>query len=249
MSTTPRLTFIGLYNYDKTLFNQLTLPTGVDKTTAIITFLRVYGECPVLYSDPDFIKSMLGIWSVQNEEPIARIYRALTEEYNPLHNFDRHEEYSDSESSSETASYTGSETTDYTGSETTAYTGSDATSESESSTSSETDEATISAFNNAGYQPDNKNQRDGEIGRESSRDYERDLLDTHDRNLADTHTRNLADSRSGNRRFTHVGHLYGNIGVTKSQEMAIDEVELRMKYDIYGVIADMLHRDFCLYLY
>ena len=233
MSTTPRLTFIGLYNYDNTIFNQLTLPTGVDKTTAIITFLRVYGECPVLYSDPDFIKSMLGIWSVQNEEPIARIYRALSEEYNPLHNFDRHEEYSDSESSSETASYTGSETT--------AYTGSDATSESESSTSSETDEATISAFNNAGYQPDNKNQRDGEIGRESSRDYERDLLDTH--------ARNLADSRSGNRRFTHTGHLYGNIGVTKSQEMAIDEVELRMKYDIYGVVADMLHRDFCLYLY
>ena len=233
MSTTPRLTFIGLYNYDKTIFNQLTLPTGVDKTTAIITFLRVYGECPALYSDPDFIKSMLGIWSVQNEEPIARIYRALSEEYNPLHNFDRHEEYSDSESSSETASYTGSETT--------AYTGSDATSESESSTSSETDEATISAYNANTYQPDNKNQHDGEIGRESSRDYERDLLDTH--------ARNLADSRSGNRHFTHTGHLYGNIGVTKSQEMAIDEVELRMKYDIYGVIADMLHRDFCLYLY
>lgn len=233
MSTTPRLTFIGLYNYDNTIFNQLTLPTGVDKTTAIITFLRVYGECPVLYSDPDFIKSMLGIWSVQNEEPIARIYRALSEEYNPLHNFDRHEEYSDSESSSETASYTGSETT--------AYTGSDAASESESSTSSETDENTISAYNANTYQPDNKQQRDGEIGRESTREYERDLLDTH--------SRNLADSRSGNRRFTHTGHLYGNIGVTKSQEMAIDEVELRMKYDIYGVIADMLHRDFCLYLY
>lgn len=233
MSTTPRLTFIGLYTYDSTLFDTLTLPAGIDKMTAVVTFLRTYGECPVLYSDPDFIKTMMTYWSVQNQEPIARIHLALSEEYNPLHNFDRHEEYSDYESSSETASYTGSETT--------AYTGSDAMSESESSTNSETDENTISASNSSGYQPDNKQQKDGEIGRESSRDYERDLLDTH--------ARNLSDSRSGNRRFTHVGHLYGNIGVTKSQEMAIDEVELRMKYDIYGVIADMLHRDFCLYLY
>lgn len=285
MSTTPRITFIGLYNYDSTLFQNLTLPAGVDKTTAIITFLRTYGECPTLYTDPDFIKTMLGIWSVQNEEPIARIYRALTEEYNPLHNFDRHEEYSDSETSSETAShtgsettsysgsettaYTGSETTEYAGSETTAYTGSDVSSEqfSESSTTSETTENTISAFNASTYQPDNKQERSSEVEteRENDRNYERDLLDTinrdledtHTRNLSDTHTRNLSDTltrnlsdgKNGNRLLKHVGHLYGNIGVTKSQEMAIDEVELRMKYDIYGVIADMLHRDFCLYLY
>lgn len=277
MSTTPRLTFIGLYNYDSTLFNTLTLPAGIDKMTAVITFLRTYGECPVLYSDPNFIKTMLTYWSVQNQEPIARIYRALSEEYNPLHNFDRHEEYTDTEDTDRTLNMTGTDSTAYTGTNTITQTGTDTLSQTgtntvkddsertidEDTNTDTTTENTVSAYNSSTYQPDTNQTVDGSIThdmtdvldatqlltRNLTDQQTKNLTDLETRNLSDTETKNLQDQETTERELNHTGHLYGNIGVTKSQEMAIDEVELRMKYNIYGVIADMLHRDFCLYLY
>lgn len=95
MSTFQRLTLIGLYNYDNTLFDQLTLPTGYDKPTFVDTFLLEHGEKCVLYTDPDFMKFAIGAvgkkWSLELKE----IYKALTAEYNPIYNYDRYEEFKD----------------------------------------------------------------------------------------------------------------------------------------------------------
>ena len=289
MSTTPRMTFIGMFNYDNHLFDNLTLPTGVDKDTSVLTFLMQYGECPVLYTDVDFVKAALRVWSLKNEEPISRIFTALSAEYNPIHNFDRYEETSDSEQSSETTDYTGSETDGHTGSETTGYTGSEtdghsgsevisytgsettesSMSESTSETTSETQENQVSAFNASTYQPSTKTTTNADSEREMERGQEdthtrnltdthtlnltdthtRNLTDTHTQNLTDTHTRNLKDVNKGNRESEHWGHLYGNIGVTRTQEMIRDEIDLRETYSIYEIVANMLYRDFCLYTY
>lgn len=48
---------------------------------------------------------------------------------------------------------------------------------------------------------------------------------------------------------TATNHLYGNIGVTKSQEMAEDEVNLRTKYDLYEIIAKMFEKKFLIQVY
>ena len=58
-----KLTMIGLYNYDQTLFDNLTLPTGIDKDLAVETILTRSGEFEVLYSSLDFNKFLIVIKS------------------------------------------------------------------------------------------------------------------------------------------------------------------------------------------
>lgn len=267
------MTFIGMFEYDSHLFDNLSLPDDIDKDTSVLTFLLQYGECPSLYTDVDFVKAALRLWSLKNADPISRIYEAITAEYNPIHNFDRYEEVSETTDTSETTDYTGSETTGYTGSETTSYTGSETTdytgsettdytgSETTSESVSESTENLVSAFNASTYQPDNKSESERETNTEHERDLTdthkrnlkdlltRSLTDTHNRNLTDSHNRNLKDSAKGKRDFEHYGHLYGNIGLTTSQQMILAEIDLRENYSIYEIVAAMLYRDFCLYYY
>lgn len=241
MSHIPRMTFIGAYGYDPNLFDNLTFPAGVSKDLAINTFLMRFGECPMLYTDLRFQKTAFAVWSDKWADGIARMLLALESEYNPIHNFDRYEDYSESELTSETTDYTGSETAAYTGSETVDYTGSQTVTESESDTT----ENEVSAYNESTYQQDKKTTGD----RETETETERDMTDTHTRALNDSRTRALRDATAGNKSTNHVGHLYGNIGLTTSQQMILAEIDMRGKYNIYDIIAELLRGEFCLYYY
>ena len=99
MSTMQRMTLIGLYNYENTferdLFRNLSLPAGFDKPTFINSLLLEHGEKCVLYTDPDFFVSAIGMWSAKHSLELSRIYEALVAEYNPIYNYDRYEESSD----------------------------------------------------------------------------------------------------------------------------------------------------------
>ena len=189
MSHIPRITFIGAYNYDPHLFDSLTFPAGVSKDLAVNTFLMRFGECPMLYTDLRFQKTAFAVWSDKWADGIARMLLALESEYNPIHNFDRYEDYSESELTSETTDYTGSETAAYTGSETTAYTGSETTDYTGSETTDYTGSQTVtesesdttvnevSAYNESTYQPDKQSVSE----RETETETERDMTDTHTR--------------------------------------------------------------------
>ena len=95
MSTMQRLTLIGMYNYDNTLFDNVTLPDGYDKELFINALLLEHGEKPVLYPDVDFMKFSLGIISHKWEYELKRLYEALTAEYDPVSNYDRYEKGKD----------------------------------------------------------------------------------------------------------------------------------------------------------
>lgn len=193
MSHTPKLTLIGLYNYDDSLFEKMLLPVGVDKEIAVKTILLSYGEAPLTYPDLEFMKDAIGIWSDKNEWTFWKISQALQAEYNPIHNYDRNEEYTDTESlkTSANASQTGST------------------------------EDTVSAYNATTYQPDSKSDSTGRT----------------------------TNAGTSDRELKHSAHLYGNIGVTTSQEMLRAEVELRVNLNVYDVIADSFYKEFCLYTY
>lgn len=132
MSTFQRLTLIGMYNYDSTLFDSVTLPDGYDKQTFIDSLLLEHGEKCVMYTDVNFMKYSLGVVSRKWYHEFERIYRALTEDYNPLHNYDRHEEYTD--------------TTERNGG------GTVTTTQPESAT----EESRVAAYNSDSYEPDRK---------------------------------------------------------------------------------------------
>lgn len=49
---------------------------------------------------------------------------------------------------------------------------------------------------------------------------------------------------NSNDMYTTKNHLYGNIGVTTSQQMLESEIDLRKKYNIYEIIARMWYNEF-----
>lgn len=105
MSTFAKITLIGMYNYDNTLFDALELPEGYDKETFIDSLILEHGEKCVLYSDFNYLKACIGAWGRKWSLELSRIYEALTAEYNPIYNYDRYEEYKDTGSSTDKPDY------------------------------------------------------------------------------------------------------------------------------------------------
>ena len=94
--SSSKITLIGLYNYDPTIFDNLTFPAGIVKEVAINEILLKSGEFEIVYPDPEFIKAMIAHWGTKNFRTFEKWIEALSLEFNPLYNFDRYEEYSDS---------------------------------------------------------------------------------------------------------------------------------------------------------
>ena len=90
-----KLTLIGLYNYDNTIFDLLNVPEGITKDTLVNNILLKSSEFEVLYPDPDFMKSAIGDFSNAWQPTFERWVNALALEYNPLENYDRKEDWTD----------------------------------------------------------------------------------------------------------------------------------------------------------
>ena len=96
---TAKITLIGFSNYFESfgddLFKYLNVPAGIDKQTLVNNILLQGGEFEVLYSDPDFLQNMIGVWSNKWQRTMTKWIDALNVKYNPLENYDRMEEWQD----------------------------------------------------------------------------------------------------------------------------------------------------------
>jgi hypothetical protein len=251
MSTNARMTLIGLYNYDSTLFDGLTLPTGYDKSLFIDTLLLEHGEKCVLYSDPEFMKYSIGAIGRKWYHELERIYLTLTEDYNPLYNFDRNETYFDqiygtnSEATTgwKGGGYTRTNNPEYFDEQTVnGYSNQTLDSTTETVTDAKTTEK-VSAFNSSTYEPSKETTENGGKQKSNAGKIESNAgtMKHHGKteDIAENYGENSNGSVTGSEQkaITHTAQLYGNIGVTTSQQMAKDEIELRKNYNLYGTAA------------
>ena len=156
-----KLTLIGMYNFDDTLFDYLTLPDGIDKETLVNNILLQSGDFEILYPNYDFLKMSIGAWSKKWQPTFERWQKALALEYDPLENYDRQEEWTDSHNMSGSDSGTSSGKTEgKTGSLTTnrvsAYDSGDALTTRDAVATNGTDET-----NNSGNFSNQRIQTDG----------------------------------------------------------------------------------------
>ena len=106
-----KITLIGLYNYDPTIFDNLTFPAGIVKEVAINEILLKSGEFEIVYPDTEFLKSMIEHWGKKCYRTFEKWIEALSIEFNPLYNYDRYEEYTDSRSKADSRDITDSRNT------------------------------------------------------------------------------------------------------------------------------------------
>ncbi len=206
-----KLTLIGLYNFDNTALDNLTFPDGIDRNTAISTILLRCGEFELIYPNLDFMRSMCDLFSKKHNWTFKKWIDAINISYDPLNNFDRHEDYTDTHS----------------GTDTTSGTTSGSTSPAQTTT---TDTNDVSAYDATTYQPKEKNTSSIVV------------------NTAGSDSSTSSGSMTHGEVIEHTGRLYGNIGVTTSQQMLQSELDIA-KFNLYDQIADIFCEEFCLMIY
>lgn len=265
MSTMQRMTLVGLYNYENTfgrdLFRNLALPEGYDKTTFVNSLLLEHGEKCVLYTNPDFFVSAIGIWCGKWGLELERIYDALTEEYNPIWNYDRHDEWTETDKPDNliTRTHNNTDTQTNNNTDTTTNNNTDTTTNRYDVVTTQnidsTSENQISADNSSSYQPDNKNisnagkttvANDGTI----TDAHTGTITDAHTGTITDAHTGTITDSEKGTRsNIDHKAHMWGNIGVTTSSQLAESETLLRAKRNLYDIATRLFANELLIGIY
>lgn len=74
------------------LFANVTFPDTIDKDIVVDTILLNAGEFEPLYKDAEFMQHACEIWAKKWFHAFERWALALSEDYDPLHNYDRYEE-------------------------------------------------------------------------------------------------------------------------------------------------------------
>lgn len=108
------LSIYGLYTYNPEIFDNLVLPSGLDKDILVSDILTECSDFALLYPNYDFMKMLIGVWSQKELLIWTRLHESETIEYNPIENYDRHESISrsvTSESSGESAATSKANTT------------------------------------------------------------------------------------------------------------------------------------------
>ena len=86
------LNLLGLYQYNDKLFDGLRVPEGIDRETLINNLLAETAEFEIIYPNPEFMESMIAAWSTKELKIWEKLEKTLHYDYDPISNFDRHEE-------------------------------------------------------------------------------------------------------------------------------------------------------------
>lgn len=237
---TAKITLIGLYNwgipYEKDLFQNINLPTGINKDDVVNTILYKGADFEVLYADFDFMQSMIGIWSTKWYRTIDRWNAALSIDYNPLENYDRMEEWTDKNREMQQDQ---SVSSDEKSGENINNTLTSAVSNSSGTGNTENKK---SAYDSSEYTPFDKSDTSSS-GNNASSGIEKAHMSNNE-SLGHTENNNAFKSSDGER----TGRAHGNIGVTTSQQMLQSELDVS-RFNLLDEIADLFLTELCIYTY
>ena len=224
-----KITLIGMLEWDNDVLSGLSnLPPEIDRALLESTIILRGGDFGVIYPDPNFLKKAVEVWALKWNPTVARWVRTLSIDYDPLNNYDRHEEYTD------ISDGTSGGKTESTGS----TTNSGSTSSSTSDSGTDTTTNTVSAYDSATYQPHDK----------SETGYGKSTTGSVTTGGTTSSSDNVSTQGEDHRKSTHKAHIFGNVGVTTSQEMARQELELA-RFNLYDQIADLFLTEFVIPVY
>lgn len=280
MALYPRIPIISimrndLYIQESTFFDAFYYPDPTTREQFLNYFLLEYGEFTPVYQYPDFLLNHIKAVSASLKYTIDKLYATLSLEYNPIENYDRQEEWTDSgttersASGSETGSttYAGGETTTYAGGETKTYTGGQSSTKSGGHSESRLQheiERQVSADNTGSYFPSEKTIEDPDTN-EVTYNNETDTQTFNNRadtqafnnrsdtkqfnNRTDSNTGSNLSNEEGTSETEHKGRIHGNIGVLTSQQMVKSEREDVAYYNFIDDVARLYGEKLCIMIY
>lgn len=222
------LSILGLYQYDSTIFENMVLPSSIDKNTLIENLCMELAELEILYTNPGTMKLAISAWSKKELPVWNKLAATLELEYNPISNYDRTEEWTENETGSQSESKSGSGTN----------TGSGTSSGTNTNSGTDTVDNKVSAYNETTL---------------ASKDQQQTTLGTSNASTGTSSTtltteQSEDNSSSNSRNNTRNGRAYGNIGVTTTQEMIKQERDVAI-FNMMDYIIASFKRRFCLLIY
>lgn len=240
MSRGTRLSVLGLYKYNSGLFSEMVYPSGftaAQKQTVVGNILAECAELEILFPDWDTCKNMIGLWSKMNVPVWDRIYQASLLEYNPIENYNRTEV--ETTGAGKTSKHTGTDTSTLSGTDT--QTVSSSGSETHSGTDTNTN-AITSYDSNSLYTHDQDSFLHGHHVNDSSSGSN---STAYGKKESFQHGETITDEEN----ISRENHTSGNIGVTTSQQMLEQEIEVAAKLNIINIIVESFKDRFCLLVY
>ena len=237
--STMKITLLGIERFlepDRSVFERLDIPEGIDKNTLISAIFFRCQEFELLYSDPYFMVDAVYYWSRKNYRTFEKWVKALNIEYDPLFNYDRSEEYTDTHSGNFSKNGSGNNS----GSNT--QTNNLTRTDNLANSSNVTNTHGTKAYNDPAF-VDNERDVSNQTGTNTGT-----VTDTG--TVSDQYSNTGSNSESGTDGYTniHRARLFGNIGVTTSQQMLQSELDIA-RWNMYEHIADLFCNEFCIMVY
>ena len=265
---------IGLYNYDQTLLDSLTLPEDLEdkRDTIKNNILLETAERELIYPDATFLKYAIGVWSAKQSPIWEELYKTTQYEYNPIWNVDgtvvedRDLEGTDYLTDDHTTTRTHTDTITRTHTDTLTRTHNDTLTRTHNDTLTTTHGAgstnthSVYGFNSSTEAPADKditttNGTDSDAHTGTIADgHSGTIADAHTGAITDAHTGAITDKDTGTRKHdtsdsgTVTTTRTGNIGTTSTQSLIQEQREV-VKLNIIDVIIKDFADRFCLKVY
>lgn len=252
-----KFTLMGCRSYFNTigddLFKNLKVPEGLDKDILTDNILVQGGEFEVQYGDPDFIQSAIGAWSDKWMPTMERWVKVLAIEYNPLENYDRMEDWTDDTegsgaSSSQSNSLRSSQRSESSAASHDTDGSSTDTTDRDKYSSPPTHTTKRSAYDSSSYEPVSEETDTGKWDVKTKT--EQTANDSAASNGSESDNITVKDDNSSvlSNNSVHSGRVHGNIGVTTSQQMLQQELDLGY-WNIYEKVTELFLSEFIIPVY
>ena len=239
------LTVADLYNVDETLFDNMELPpdfdTEANRETLINQILMRSTDFEALYPDAVFMKAQIKYWSGECLFVWDRVYNLTKLEYNPIENYDRMEESSE----------TGQNATERTGEAVSARAGSNSQDQSErraessSEAGSESNETKKAGFNTTTLET--QSGQDGSSSAQRAATAENTTTGTG--TTTETATGRTNENENSNHNILRTSRIHGNIGVMTPGDMIRNELGIYPELNLIRRIVEDFVTEFCIMVY
>ena len=243
-----KITLIGMQQYflniEQSLFDNLTVPEGIDKDTLVDNILLEGGEFEVLYGNPEFVRNAIGVWSKKWQRTFEKWVAVLAIDYSPLENYDRIEDWEDqlNKGVSTSARRDSGNTRTFNNQDKRTID----TEDKRTLDTTRTSEDEVSAFDSSAYQPSSKSTTDDD-GTDTLTHSGTDTMD-YSGTIKDEFGEGTSGNEKENSKSVHGGRVHGNIGTMTTQKMLEDEINVQ-RFNLIDQITDLFLQEFCIMVY
>lgn len=258
----------GIFNHRPDIFDELTLPVKadivndkieyidnieeLDRETLINNILFELGELELLYADPDFLKSMIGVWARLEKGNWLSLWETMLYKYNPIWNKDGEiiESRDLEKGGTVQIGKSGTIGNVRTLGTTKQLTNQESGTASSTSSGNRTIAHNVTGYDTNSYSPNTQDVENtsGSVNGSDSRSGSGTVTDTGTITDQGTSSAQESSESAGTESETSTRIERGNIGVTMTQDMIKQQREI-VQFNILEYITQSFKRRFCLMVY